>query len=162
MNEWVLIATCKQLVWSSRIGRDMPIWNHPSLERLENDLSNSGETWKWLIQMWGKIFVSVLSPAMSMTSYPSKVVKEQLCLSFDHLFIANEQVSRIGMSRPHPSLERRENGQRRRFVSENMKRRVLTKWSMSGTKLRWPKDVGSFLKIWKDVFWQSGLCLVLI
>ncbi len=27
MNEWVLIATCKQLVWSTRIGRNMPIWN---------------------------------------------------------------------------------------------------------------------------------------
>ncbi len=26
MNEWVLIATCKQLVWSTRIGRNMPIW----------------------------------------------------------------------------------------------------------------------------------------
>jgi hypothetical protein len=26
MNEWVLIATCKQLVWSNRIGRNMPIW----------------------------------------------------------------------------------------------------------------------------------------
>ncbi len=25
-NEWVLIATCKQLVWSIRIGRNMPIW----------------------------------------------------------------------------------------------------------------------------------------
>jgi hypothetical protein len=25
-NEWVLIATCKQLVWSTRIGRNMPIW----------------------------------------------------------------------------------------------------------------------------------------
>ncbi len=26
MNEWVLIGTCKQLVWSTRIGRNMPIW----------------------------------------------------------------------------------------------------------------------------------------
>jgi hypothetical protein len=26
MNEWVLITTCKQLVWSTRIGRSMPIW----------------------------------------------------------------------------------------------------------------------------------------
>jgi hypothetical protein len=26
-NEWVLIATCKQLVWSTRIGRIAPIWN---------------------------------------------------------------------------------------------------------------------------------------
>jgi hypothetical protein len=26
MNEWVLIATCTQLVWSTRIGRNMPIW----------------------------------------------------------------------------------------------------------------------------------------
>ena len=26
MNEWVLIANCKQLVWSTRIGRNMPIW----------------------------------------------------------------------------------------------------------------------------------------
>ncbi len=26
LNEWVLIATCKQLVWSTRIGRNMPIW----------------------------------------------------------------------------------------------------------------------------------------
>jgi hypothetical protein len=26
MNEWVLISTCKQLVWSTRIGRNMPIW----------------------------------------------------------------------------------------------------------------------------------------
>ncbi len=25
-HEWVLIATCKQLVWSIRIGRNMPIW----------------------------------------------------------------------------------------------------------------------------------------
>jgi hypothetical protein len=25
-NEWVLIATCKQLVWSTRIGRNMTIW----------------------------------------------------------------------------------------------------------------------------------------
>jgi hypothetical protein len=24
---------------------------HPSLERLENDLSKSGETWKWLIKL---------------------------------------------------------------------------------------------------------------
>jgi hypothetical protein len=27
MNEWVLITTCKQLVWSTRIGRNMSIWN---------------------------------------------------------------------------------------------------------------------------------------
>jgi hypothetical protein len=26
MNEWILIGTCKQLVWSIRIGRNMPIW----------------------------------------------------------------------------------------------------------------------------------------
>jgi hypothetical protein len=26
MNEWVLIATCKQLVWSTRIDRNMTIW----------------------------------------------------------------------------------------------------------------------------------------
>jgi hypothetical protein len=26
MNEWVLIATCKQLVWSIRIDRNIPIW----------------------------------------------------------------------------------------------------------------------------------------
>ncbi len=26
-NEWVLIATCKQLVWSTRIVRNIPIWN---------------------------------------------------------------------------------------------------------------------------------------
>ncbi len=26
MNEWVLTSTCKQLVWSTRIGRNMPIW----------------------------------------------------------------------------------------------------------------------------------------
>jgi hypothetical protein len=26
MNEWVLISTCKNLVWSTRIGRIMPIW----------------------------------------------------------------------------------------------------------------------------------------
>jgi hypothetical protein len=26
MNEWVLITTCKQLVWYSRIGRNIPIW----------------------------------------------------------------------------------------------------------------------------------------
>ncbi len=26
MNEWVLIRTCKQLVWSTRTGRNMPIW----------------------------------------------------------------------------------------------------------------------------------------
>ncbi len=25
-NEWVLISTCKQLVWSTRIGRNMSIW----------------------------------------------------------------------------------------------------------------------------------------
>jgi hypothetical protein len=25
-NEWVLIITCKQLVWSTRIDRNMPIW----------------------------------------------------------------------------------------------------------------------------------------
>ena len=30
---------------------------------------------------------------------------------------------------------------RRLFVSGNTKRRVLTKWSMSGTNLRWPKSV---------------------
>ena len=28
MNEWVLIATCKQFVWSTRIGRNMPIGLH--------------------------------------------------------------------------------------------------------------------------------------
>ncbi len=27
LNEWLLINTCKQLVWSTRIGRNMPIWN---------------------------------------------------------------------------------------------------------------------------------------
>ncbi len=26
MNEWVLISTCKQLVWSTRIGQNMSIW----------------------------------------------------------------------------------------------------------------------------------------
>ncbi len=26
MNEWILIASCKQLVWCTRIGRNMPIW----------------------------------------------------------------------------------------------------------------------------------------
>jgi len=26
LNEWVLIATCKHLVWSTQIGRNMPIW----------------------------------------------------------------------------------------------------------------------------------------
>jgi hypothetical protein len=26
MNEWVLVPTCKQLVWSTRIGRNMTIW----------------------------------------------------------------------------------------------------------------------------------------
>ncbi len=26
MNEWVLITTCKPLVWSNRIRRNMPIW----------------------------------------------------------------------------------------------------------------------------------------
>ncbi len=26
LHEWVLIVTCKQLVWSTRIGRNMPIW----------------------------------------------------------------------------------------------------------------------------------------
>jgi len=26
MNEWVLTATCKHLVWSTRIGRSVPIW----------------------------------------------------------------------------------------------------------------------------------------
>jgi hypothetical protein len=26
MNEWVLITTCKHLVWSTRIGRNIPIW----------------------------------------------------------------------------------------------------------------------------------------
>ncbi len=46
MNEWILIATCKHLVWSTRIGRNMPIWI-----RLENDSSKSRETWKWLIQV---------------------------------------------------------------------------------------------------------------
>ena len=25
-SDWVLISTCKQLVWSNRIGRNMPIW----------------------------------------------------------------------------------------------------------------------------------------
>jgi len=25
LDDWVLIATCKQLVWSNRIGRNMPI-----------------------------------------------------------------------------------------------------------------------------------------
>jgi hypothetical protein len=25
VDDWVLIATCKQLVWSNRIGRNMPI-----------------------------------------------------------------------------------------------------------------------------------------
>jgi len=26
IDDWVLIVTCKQLVWSNRIGRNMPIW----------------------------------------------------------------------------------------------------------------------------------------
>jgi hypothetical protein len=26
MNEWVFLATCKQLVWSTRIDRNIPIW----------------------------------------------------------------------------------------------------------------------------------------
>ena len=43
---------------------------------------------------------------------------------------------------------------RRRFVSENMKRRVLTKWSMSGTNLRWPKSVKT-QRFKKYIFWKD-------
>ena len=52
MNEWVLIATCKQLVWSSRIGRNMPIWILCLRIRPPVRLYR----WRWRGVWWGILF----------------------------------------------------------------------------------------------------------
>jgi hypothetical protein len=59
MNEWVLITTCKHLVWSTRIGRSVPIWicvqlvvEHIQVQSLASSLRPSDVTRDTMIIMF--------------------------------------------------------------------------------------------------------------
>jgi hypothetical protein len=56
-DDWVLIATCKQLVWSNRIGWNMPIWN--LCLRIRTGAVNPHWGWSMVIGTWGSPILDV-------------------------------------------------------------------------------------------------------